>query len=156
MNSKNSEYTILSKNSEFDLKIIEKYNAGLCLLGNEIKSLRFSNISIKDAFVSINHKTLEAYIYNMFIKKYVNINSSLTNTQERRVKKLLLKKSEIKKLSKLSKEKGYIIVPLKVFISYNKWAKVEIGLSQKKKKYKIKNEIKEKEMKRKMERKNYF
>lgn len=142
------------KNTRLDIKVIDKYVAGICLSGNEIKSVRMRNVSMKGSYVIC--KNLEINIVELFIKKYKNSNFSLLNNNERRKRKLLLKKSEIKKISKLTKEKGYILTPLKMFISQGKWAKVEIAVSQKKKDYQIKNEQKEKDLKRKIERKDIF
>lgn len=142
---------LIVKNSQFDLRIIEKFTAGIVLSGNEIKSLRLKLISIKESYIL--SKNLELYIFNMYINPYKNANANVSNenSDERRKRKLLMKKSEIKKIFKQSREKSYIIVPIKVFISEKGWAKIEIALAQKLRKYQIKINEKEKEIKRKIE-----
>jgi SsrA-binding protein len=147
---------LITKNSQFNLRIIEKFTAGIVLSGNEIKSLRLKSISIKESHILT--KNLELYIFNMYINPYKNANANVSNKNydERRKRKLLMKKSEIKKIFKQSREKSYIIAPIRVFINEKGWAKIEIALAQKLKKYQIKINEKEKEIKRRIENKSDF
>jgi SsrA-binding protein len=147
---------LIAKNSQFNLRIIEKFTAGIVLSGNEIKSLRLKSISIKESYILT--KNLELYIFNMYVNPYKNANANVSNknSDERRKRKLLMKKSEIKKIFKQSREKSYIITPIRVFINEKGWAKIEIALAQKLKKYQIKINEKEKEIKRRIENKSDF
>lgn len=139
---------LVVKNAQFDLKIIEKFTAGIVLSGNEIKALRLKSASIKESYILV--RNFELFVFNMYIAPYRNANATAAsaNTDERQKRKLLLKKSEIKKIARQSKEKGYIVAPIKVFISDKGWAKIEIALAQKMRKYQIKINEKEKEIKR--------
>jgi SsrA-binding protein len=116
--NKNVEKSIvsISKNSHFDIKVIENFTAGIVLSGNEIKSLRTKDVSIKESYIL--SKNGELYIFNMYIAPYKNANAHISeNFDIRPRRKLLMKKSEIRKISKQSKEKGYIISPIKIFIN---------------------------------------
>ena len=146
---------LISKNPQFDIKIIEIFVAGIVLSGNEIKSLRSRNVSIRESYIT--SKNREIFIFNMYIAPYKNANLSINKEFDGRLKrKLLMKKSEIKKIFKYLKEKSCIIFPLKIFINERGWAKIEIAISQKLKKYQIKSELKEKEIKRKIQKRDFF
>jgi SsrA-binding protein len=114
--NKNNNLLLITKTSQFDFKIIETFTSGIVLTGNEIKSLRKKEVSIKESYIL--SKNFELYIFNMYISIYKNASINPNINNDVRVKrKLLLKKSEIKKIVKQSKEKKYVIIPLKVFIN---------------------------------------
>ncbi len=136
-----------NKKAHFNYDILEKYIAGVALQGSEVKSIRFGNMRINDAFVSIRNN--EVFLKNSFIKQYEKASSFVPKTD--RDRKLLLNKNEILKLKQKSAEKGLTIVPLAVGFS-NNLVKVEIGLCKGKKLYDKKNTLKEKDISRETER----
>lgn len=121
--------------------------AGIALKGTEIKSLRHNNVSIKEAYVFL--KNNEAYIINMNIPIYEK--GTIFNHEPKRDRKLLLHKSEIYRLQSKIKEKGYTIIPTKVYLKKGK-AKVEIALAKGKKLYDKRETIKKNESKREIDK----
>lgn len=136
-----------NKKAYHDFFIEETYEAGLVLHGTEVKSLRMGKCSIKEAFIRIENG--EVYIYGMHISPYEKGN--IFNKDPLRIKKLLLHKQQIRKLIGNSSEKGYTIVPLKVYFS-NGRAKIEIGLAKGKKLYDKRQDIAKKDQKREAEK----
>ncbi len=133
-------------------QIEDTYEAGIALRGTEIKSVRAGSVSIKDSYVRI--KNHEAYVINMHIAKYKQGNQF--NHDETRERKLLMHKKEIIRLDSKTKQGNYTIVPLSVYIREGR-CKLEIALAKGKKKHDKRRELKEKDMKRRMEKalKNY-
>ena len=121
--------------------------AGIALHGTEVKSLRMGKCSIKESFVRIENE--EVYIYGMHISPYEKGN--IFNRDPLRVKKLLLHKSEIRKMKGKIAEKGYTLVPLKVYFNRS-LVKVEIGLAKGKKLYDKRQDIAKKDQRREAER----
>lgn len=136
-----------NKKAYYDYFIEDKIEAGICLQGTEVKSLRLGKCSIKESYIKITNG--EVFIIGMHIATYENGN--IYNHEETRTRKLLLKKSEILKLQQQVDKNGYTLVPLRVYFS-NQYAKVEIGLAKGKKKYDKRQSLKEKDMKRQIER----
>lgn len=136
-----------NKKAYHDFFIDETYEAGIELAGTEVKSLRLGQCSIKESFVSIDKG--EVYIIHMHINPYEKGN--IFNKDPLRKRKLLLHKSEINKLIGKTKEKGYTVVPLKVYFS-GSLVKVEIGLARGKKLYDKRNDLAKKDQKREAER----
>lgn len=136
-----------NKKAYHDYFIEETYEAGLVLHGTEVKSLRMGKCSIKEAFIRIENG--EMYIYGMHISPYEKGN--IFNKDPLRIKKLLLHKQQIRKLAGSSSEKGYTVVPLKVYFS-NGRAKIEIGLAKGKKLYDKRQDIAKKDQKREAEK----
>jgi SsrA-binding protein len=134
---------ILNKRAAFDYSFLEKLIAGLVLQGTEIKSIRSGNVNLTDAFCIF--KAGELYIRNLFIAEYEFGN--IANHEPRRVRKLLLKRQELKKLEKKVKEKGLTIVPVRLFIDDRGFAKIEVALAKGKKVYDKRATIKERESK---------
>ena len=132
----------------FDFDILETYTAGIVLTGTEIKSIRLSKAGLTDAFCYENNG--EIWIKNMYVGEYFY--GSYNNHSSRRDRKLLLNKKEIREIGKASKDSGFSIVPLKVFISDKGLAKVVIALAKGKKEYDKRQSIKEREDKREMDR----
>ena len=143
---------ILNRKANFNYFIEDKIECGIELLGNEVKSLRLGNANIKDSYGII--KNDEVYLLNMFIKKYDN---AIVNNDEYRTRKLLLHKKEILKLKQKLDLEGYTLVPLKIYLLNNKF-KVLLGLGKGKKNYDKRETIKERDIKRKIEKdlKKYF
>ncbi|CAI2190236.1 8344_t:CDS:1 [Funneliformis geosporum] len=136
-----------------DYKIIERLVVGMALTGNEIKSLRSRQVSIGEAYVLPQQN--ELYIINMHIAAYSHA-SELAKIDTRRKRKLLLKRREINKIIGTMKAKNYVLIPLQLFITNRGWAKLEIALAQHLRKYQIKEEVREKEIKRKLRREEYY
>lgn len=143
---------ILNRKARFNYFIIEEIECGIELFGSEVKSIRNGNCNIKDSYGVIRNN--EVYLINMFIKNYKE--ASIFNKEETRKRKLLLHKKEIIKLKEKIEKEGYALVPLKVYFNKNK-VKVLLGLCKGKKSYDKREVLKEKEIKRKIERelKNY-
>ncbi|CAI2191662.1 6543_t:CDS:1 [Funneliformis geosporum] len=136
-----------------DYKIIERLVAGMALTGNEIKSLRSHQVSIGEAYVVSQQN--ELYVVNMHIATYSHA-SELAKIDTRRKRKLLLKRREINKIIGRMKAKNYVLIPLQLFITNRGWAKLEIALAQHLRKYQIKEEVREKEIKRKLHQEEYY
>ena len=144
---KGSRLIANNKKAYHDYFIEETYEAGIALHGTEVKSLRMGKCSIKESFVRIENE--EVYIYGMHISPYEKGN--IFNRDPLRVKKLLLHKSEIRKMTGKSAEKGYTLVPLKVYFNRS-LVKVEIGLAKGKKLYDKRQDIAKKDQRREAER----
>ena len=125
-----------NKKAYHDYFVDEKIEAGLVLHGTEVKSLRMGKCSIKESFIRIENA--EMFVYGVHISPYEKGN--IFNKDPLRVKKLLLHKSEINKLTGKIKEKGFTIVPLQVYFKDGK-AKMEIGLCRGKKLYDKRQDI---------------
>lgn len=136
-----------NKKAYHDYFIEEKYEAGLSLVGTEVKSLRQGKCSIKEAYVNIDKG--EAYIVGMNISPYEKGN--IFNRDPLRTRKLLLHKAEINKLIGDSSQAGYTIMPLQVYFKDGR-AKLEIGLAKGKHNYDKRQEIAKKDVRRELER----
>jgi SsrA-binding protein len=136
-----------NKKAYHDYFIEDKYEAGIALVGTEVKSLRMGKCSVKEAFIRIENE--EVYIYQMHISPYEKGN--IFNKDPLRTRKLLLHKYEINKLIGKQKEKGYTIVPLQVYFK-DGLVKIEIGLARGKKLYDKRQDIAKKDVKREAER----
>ncbi|MBR6222098.1 MAG: SsrA-binding protein SmpB [Lachnospiraceae bacterium] len=136
-----------NKKAYHDYFIDETFEAGIALAGTEVKSLRLGQCSIKESFISIDKG--EVYILKMHINPYEKGN--IFNKDPLRTRKLLLHKAEINKLLGKAKEKGYTIVPLRVYFK-DSLVKVEIGLARGKKLYDKRESIAKKDQQRDVER----
>lgn len=134
---------ILNRKARYNYFIDKEIECGISLAGTEVKSIRKGSVDISDSFVLI--KNGEAEIINMYIAPYENGNRY--NKNERRTRKLLLHKEEIKKLQNKMKEKNYTLVPLKVYFKNNK-VKVLVGLARGKKLYDKRETIKQRDLER--------
>lgn len=148
MGEKNSIKLIANnKKAYHDYFILEKYEAGISLAGTEVKSIRMGRCSIKEAYVEI--KDGEVYIVGMHISPYEKGN--IFNKDPLRTRKLLLHKSETRKLGQKIREKGFTLMPLQVYLK-GSLVKVEIGLARGKKLYDKRADIAKKDMQREAER----
>jgi SsrA-binding protein len=134
---------IRNRKASYNYFIEKQIEAGISLTGTEIKSVRKGSVDLKDAYCKI--KKNEAFIINMYIAKYEEGNRF--NHEERRTRKLLLHKNEIKKLSEETNKMGYTLIPLEMYLKNNK-AKMLIGVCKGKHLYDKRQAIKEKELKR--------
>lgn len=129
-----------NKKARHDYFIEETYEAGIKLVGSEIKSIRGGKVNLSDSYVTF--KDGEAYVLNMHISQYKEANQF--NHEETRTRKLLLHKHEILKLFSKTREQGYAVIPLKVYLEGG-LCKLEIGLAKGKKNYDKRHTLKEKD-----------
>ncbi len=143
---------IKNKKAYFDYHVLEKFEAGIVLLGTEIKSIRKGKVSIAEAYCSFNAN--ELFIKNMTISEYAY--GTYNNHEPKRDRKLLLKKRELKKLLNKTRESGNTIIPLHLFIADTGYAKIEIGLCKGKRLYDKRDTLKAKDNRREMERNDTY
>ncbi|HHU72447.1 MAG TPA: SsrA-binding protein SmpB [Clostridiales bacterium] len=136
-----------NKKAYYDYFIEDKYEAGISLHGTEVKSLRMGKCSIKEAFIQIMNG--EVYIYGMHISPYEKGN--IFNKDPLRIRKLLLHKYEINKIAGQLAQKGYTVVPLRVYFK-GSLVKLEIGLARGKKQYDKRQDIAKKDQRREAEK----
>ncbi len=136
-----------NRKARHDYHIEEAYEAGIVLTGTEVKSVRNARVNLKDSYAKVEGN--ELFLYNMHISPYEQGNRF--NHDPLRIRKLLMRKIEISRLAGKIKEKGYSLIPLKVYLIRGR-VKVEIGLARGKKLYDKRRDIAEKDSKREMER----
>ena len=141
--NKNNKNITVNRKARHEYHILDTFEAGISLLGSEVKSLRHSNANLSEAFVRIAKG--EAWLVNAFIGEYKQAN--INNHEPTRKRRLLLHKSEIRRLQKAVEEKGKTIVPLRLYFKNGK-AKVEIAIAQGKKKYDKREDIAKRDMQR--------
>lgn len=143
-----SKVEIKNKRASFEYEFLESYTAGIVLTGTEIKSIRAGKASLVDSYCYFANN--ELYVKNMHIADYWW--GSFNKHDPKRDRKLLLTKKELRKLAKAVKEKGLTIAATRLFISQNGYAKLNIALARGKKEYDKRQSIKEKDLRREMER----
>ena len=136
-----------NKKAYHDYFIEDTYEAGISLAGTEVKSLRMGKCSLKESFIRIERG--ELFVYNMHISPYEKGN--IFNKDPLRVRKLLLHRYEINKLSARVEQKGYTLVPLRVYFK-DSLVKVEVGLARGKKLYDKRDTIAKRDQQREGER----
>ncbi len=141
---------IKNRKAAFEYKFLETFEAGIKLYGTEIKAIRAGHANLNDAYCHFQDG--ELWIKSMFIAEYSHGN--IFNHETRRERKLLLHKIELKKLLKKTKEKGFAIVPYKLYLNERGYAKLEISLAQGKKAFDKRQSIKEKDNRRELDRMN--
>ncbi|HIE43773.1 MAG TPA: SsrA-binding protein SmpB [Candidatus Omnitrophica bacterium] len=139
---------IRNKKAQYLYHILETHEAGIVLKGAEVKSLREGKVSIVDSFAKVENG--EIFLYHMHIAPYEEGN--IFNPPPSRKRKLLLRKSEGKRLIGKLSLKGLTLVPLKVYFNNKGWAKVELGLARRKKVFDKREEQKKREIEREVDR----
>lgn len=140
-------------NANFQYFLLEKYEAGIVLSGDEIKSIRLGHISIKESFVIV--KNNEVWLKNAFIQNYdKSFNGGRNKSDEKQDRKLLLHKKEILKIKKSLVQEGLALVPTKVYFN-GSFVKVEIAVAKGKKLYDKRETIKKRDVERKVNREQY-
>ena len=134
---------IKNKKAYFDYEILKEIEAGIELIGTEVKSVRKGSVDLKDSFVNI--KKNEAYLLNTYIAHYEEAN--IFNHEERRTRKLLLHKQEIKRLAEEKALEGISLIPLKMYFKNGK-VKVLIGVGKGKKLHDKRESLKKKDLER--------
>ena len=141
---------IINKKAKFEFILHDSYVSGIVLTGSEIKSIRNSKVSIRESFCKFTNN--ELFIINMSIERYDFSNDDSFN--EKRPRKLLLNKIELRKLRKSVEQKGSSIIPYKLFISEKGLAKLEIFTATGKKLYDKRSALKDKDNKKNLDRLN--
>ena len=140
---------IQNKKARFEYEILDKFTAGIVLTGTEIKSIRNSKASIAESFCEFNDNG-ELFVVNMYIEEYKF--GSHYNHRPRAERKLLLNKRELKKLNREVRNTGLTIVPLKLYINDNGYAKLIIALAKGKKLHDKRESMKDRDSKRDLDR----
>lgn len=139
---------LINRRAKFDYYFEATYTSGMVLSGTEVKSLRAGKVSFNDSYCFFDRN--ELYVKSLHISEYAF--GTITNHQPLQERKLLLTKRELKKLENKIKEKGYSIIPIRIFFSESGYAKLEIGLGKGKKEFDKRNVIKERESDRNLKR----
>jgi len=139
---------IKNKKAAFEYFLEEKIEVGMVLTGTEIKSIRAGEANLTDAYCIFVKN--ELYVRSMYIAPYKQ--GSYQNHEPRRERKLLLKKQELKKIHRKIKEKGYSVVPFRIYFSDRGLAKLEIAMARGKKKHDKRDSIKQKDVQRDLDR----
>ena len=145
--AENTKNIASNKKAYHDYFIEDKYEAGIVLVGTEVKSIRQGKVNLKDSYVNI--KNGEAFVYNLHISPYEKGN--IYNVDPMRVRKLLLNKREIRKLIGLVTLKGYSLIPLSLYLK-NGLVKMEMAAARGKKNYDKRQDIAKKDAERRMQR----
>ncbi|MBO4765037.1 MAG: SsrA-binding protein SmpB [Bacteroidales bacterium] len=143
-----SKIEIKNKKASFEYEFIERFTAGIVLSGTEIKSIRAGKVSLVDSYCYFSG--MELYVKNMNVAEYWW--GSYNRHDPRRDRKLLLTKRELRKLARAIKEKGLTIVPVKLFIAENGYAKLDIALARGKREFDKRQSIRDKDMRRERDR----
>lgn len=146
------EIQIVNRKAKFLYFFEQSFEAGIKLTGTEIKSIRAGEANLNDAYC--NFERGELYVRSLYIAEYKYGNQQ--NHDTRRPRKLLLKKNELRKLEKKLKEKGYTLIPYKLYVNDRGLAKLEIALAKGKKSFDKRESIKQKDQKRDLERMEKF
>ncbi len=136
-----------NKKAQHDFQIFEKYEAGISLIGAEVKSIRQGHISLRESYARIDGG--EAFMHNMHIAPYEKMTDGLVDSK--RTRKLLLHKKEISKIAGKMNEKGYTLVPTRMYFKNGK-VKIELGLAKGKTLYDKRKTLTEKTAKREIEK----
>lgn len=147
---KQKELEFVNRKAKHEYFFSDTYEAGIVLKGTEIKSIRAGHVNLRDAYCYF--KKGELFLKSLYIKEYEF--GTHENHEPRRLRKLLMKRGELKKLEKKVKERGNTIVPYRLYLNERGIAKIEIALSTGKKSHDKRNTIKEKDAKRDMARMN--
>lgn len=139
---------IKNRRASFEYRFLQVYEAGIMLTGTEIKSIRKGAANLTDAFCVF--KRGELFVRNLFIAEYEL--GTAYNHEPRRIRKLLLRQSELNKLERKVKERGFTIVPTRLYVNQRGFAKLEIALAQGKKSFDKRESLKAKDQSRDLDR----
>lgn len=140
---------IRNRQASFEYELLDKYVAGMVLMGTEIKSIREGKVNLQDGYCYLNHQG-ELFVKGINITPYAQ--GTHYNHEATRERKLLLKRSEIKKLEGKIEEKGLTLVPVRLFLNDRGLAKLEIALAKGKKLHDKRDTIRDREAKRELNR----
>jgi SsrA-binding protein len=143
-----NDINIRNRQAGFEYELLDKYIAGIVLTGTEIKSIREGKVNLQDGYCYFNHG--ELFVKGVNITPYAQ--GTHYNHEATRERKLLLKRAELKKIETKVDEKGFTLVPTRLFINDRGFAKMEIALARGKKMHDKRESIKEREAKRELDR----
>ena len=142
---------IQNRRASYEYQFLVKYTAGIMLTGTEIKSIREGNVNLGDGFCTFMNG--ELYLNQVNIAKFTE--GTYNNHEPTRTRKLLLNKRELNQLEKKLQEQGLTVIPIRLFINDRGFAKVEIALAKGKKLFDKREDIKERDVKREMQRERF-
>ncbi len=143
-----NQITIKNKRASFDYELLETFTAGIVLTGTEIKSIRLGKASLVDTFAIVERG--EVWVKNMYVAEYAF--GTYNNHAPRRDRKLLLNRKEIRRLQTATKDRGFTIVPTRLYINERGLAKLALAIARGKKEYDKRQSIREREDRREMDR----
>ena len=143
-----NQITIKNKRASFDYELLETFTAGLVLTGTEIKSIRLGKASLVDTFAIVERG--EVWVKNMYVAEYFF--GTYNNHAPRRDRKLLLNRKEIRRLQTAAKDRGFTLVPTRLFINERGLAKLVLAIGRGKKEYDKRQSIRERDDRREMDR----
>ena len=143
-----NQITIKNKRASFDYELLETFTAGLVLTGTEIKSIRLGKDSLVDTFAIVERG--EVWVKNMYVAEYFF--GTYNNHAPRRDRKLLLNRKEIRRLQTAAKDRGFTLVPTRLFINERGLAKLVLAIARGKKEYDKRQSIRERDDRREMDR----
>lgn len=146
----NNQINIKNKKAGFEYQFLDTYVAGVVLTGTEIKSIRLNNVSMGDSYCYFMDG--ELFIKGLHISKYSH--GTYLNHEPMRERKLLLKKKELRKIEDKLDNQGITLIPIRLFVTERGWAKIEIAIAKGKKLHDKREDLKEKDVKRELDR-NY-
>ena len=143
-----NQITIKNKRASFDYELLETFTAGLVLTGTEIKSIRLGKASLVDTFAIVENG--EVWVKNMYVAEYFF--GTYNNHAPRRDRKLLLNRKEIRRLQTAAKDRGFTLVPTRLFINERGLAKLVLAIARGKKEYDKRQSIRERDDRREIDR----
>ena len=143
-----NQITIKNKRASFDYELLETFTAGLVLTGTEIKSIRLGKASLVDTFAIVEHG--EVWVKNMYVAEYFF--GTYNNHAPRRDRKLLLNRKEIRRLQTAAKDRGFTLVPTRLFINERGLDKLVLAIARGNKEYDKRQSIRERDDRREMDR----
>ena len=143
-----NQITIKNKRASFDYELLETFTAGIVLTGTEIKSIRLGKASLVDTFAIVERG--EVWVKNMYVAEYAF--GTYNNHAPRRDRKLLLNRKEIRRLQTATKDRGFTIVPTRLYINERGLAKLALAIARGKKEYDKRQSIRERDDRREMAR----
>ena len=144
MPKKTADINIKNRKAEFEYHLITTFTAGIVLTGTEIKSIRAGKVNLTDSYCSFING--ELWAHNIHISEYAN--GTYNNHEPNRDRKLLLNRKELKKLQSKLNDRGMTIIPTRMWINENGYAKLDIALARGKKMFDKRESIKEKDQRR--------
>ena len=143
---------IRNRKAKRDYQILKTLEVGIVLTGNEIKSIRAGKINFKDSYAAI--KNGEVWLYNLHISPYIK--GSYQDYGPTRIRKLLLNKHEINRLEKKIQERGFTLIPIRLYINERSLAKIELAIAKGKREYEKREKIRERDVQKEIKRVNSF
>jgi len=144
----NAPKEVVNRKAKYEYQFLDSFEAGLVLIGTEVKSIKAGNVNLSDAYCLFENGNLT--LKSLYIAEYEY--GTIHNHETRRDRRLLLRKNELKKLHRRVTEKGMTIVPYRIYFSERGFIKIELYLAEGKKTYDKRNTIKERENKRSLDR----